>query len=78
MGAEGDFPGGKAAGAPVLLFKKLLSKFSNNSFSQFSFDLWEAFLAADIPLWKLTSPTLRNLETSQRSVHSAKGRSWIP
>ncbi|PNF36587.1 hypothetical protein B7P43_G15044 [Cryptotermes secundus] len=35
-------------------------KSSNNSFSQFSFDLCEAFLAADIPLWKLTNPTLRN------------------
>ena len=43
--------------APV---QKLLSEFSNNSFSQFSFDLCEAFLAADIPLWKLTNPTLRN------------------
>jgi hypothetical protein len=43
--------------APV---QKLLSEFSNNSFSQFSSDLNEAFLAADIPLWKLTNPTLRN------------------
>ncbi|PNF20259.1 hypothetical protein B7P43_G15454 [Cryptotermes secundus] len=43
--------------APV---QKLLSEFSNNIFSQFSFDLCEAFLAADIPLWKLTNPTLRN------------------
>ncbi|PNF19297.1 hypothetical protein B7P43_G07511 [Cryptotermes secundus] len=43
--------------APV---QKLHSEFSNNSFSQFSFDLCEAFLAADIPLWKLINPTLRN------------------
>ncbi|PNF17096.1 hypothetical protein B7P43_G16102 [Cryptotermes secundus] len=43
--------------API---KKLLSEFSNNSFSQFSSDLCEAFLAADIPLCKLTNPTLRN------------------
>ncbi|PNF37718.1 hypothetical protein B7P43_G11455, partial [Cryptotermes secundus] len=28
--------------------------------SQFSFDSCEAFLVADIPLWKLTYPTLRN------------------
>jgi hypothetical protein len=40
--------------------QKLLSEFSNNSFSQFSFDWCEAFLLADIPLWKLTSPTLIN------------------
>jgi hypothetical protein len=38
----------------------MISEFSNNSFSQFSFDLCEAYLEADIPLWKLTSPTLRN------------------
>ncbi|PNF25986.1 hypothetical protein B7P43_G06349 [Cryptotermes secundus] len=38
--------------------QKLLSEFYNNSFSQFSFDLCEALLAADIPLWNLTSPTL--------------------
>jgi hypothetical protein len=43
--------------APV---QKLLSEFSNNSFSQFPFDLHESFLAADIPLWKLTSATLKN------------------
>jgi hypothetical protein len=43
--------------APV---QKLLSQFSNNSFSQFCFDLCDAFVAADIPLWKLTNPTLRN------------------
>ncbi|PNF29556.1 hypothetical protein B7P43_G01923 [Cryptotermes secundus] len=43
--------------APV---QKVLSEFSNNSFSQFSFDLCQALLAADILLWKLTKPTLRN------------------
>jgi hypothetical protein len=43
--------------APV---QKLLNESSNNSFSQFSFDLCEAFVMADIPLWKLTNPTLRN------------------
>ena len=43
--------------APV---QKLLSQFYNNSFSEFSFDLCEAFLAENIPLWKLTSHTLRN------------------
>jgi hypothetical protein len=37
--------------------QKLLSEFSNNSFSQFSFDLCEAILVEDIPLWKLTSRT---------------------
>jgi hypothetical protein len=44
--------------APV---QKLLSKFPNNSFLYFSFDLCEAFFAAYIPLWKLTGPTLRNV-----------------
>jgi hypothetical protein len=38
----------------------LLSEFSNNSFSQFFIHLCEAFLAAYIPLWKLSNPTLRN------------------
>jgi hypothetical protein len=41
----------------VLLF--IISEFLI-SFSQFSFDLWEAILASDILLWKLTSPNLRN------------------
>jgi hypothetical protein len=40
--------------------QKLLGEFSNNSFSEFSFDLWEAYLVADILLWILTNPTLRN------------------
>jgi hypothetical protein len=38
--------------------QKLLSECSNNSFSHFSFDLSKALLAEDIPLWKLTTPTL--------------------
>jgi hypothetical protein len=44
----------------VLVLKELLSEFSNNCFSQFSFDLCDAFLAEDIPLRKLTNPALRN------------------
>jgi hypothetical protein len=54
--------------APV---QKLLSKFSNKSFSQFSFDLCETFLAADIPLWKPTSPTLEELQREVYTVQSA-------
>jgi hypothetical protein len=46
--------------APV---RKLLCEFSNNNF-QFSFDLCEA----DIPLWKLTSPS----EKLHREVYTVQ------
>jgi hypothetical protein len=51
--------------APV---QKLLSEFSNNSFSQFSFDLCEAFLLADIPLWKITMNTFDPKSTASIQI----------
>jgi hypothetical protein len=60
--------------APV---QKLLSESSNNSFSQFSFDMCENFLSADIPPWRLTNRTLRNVckvpeeSTVRKNLHEA-------